>query len=316
MTMKQAITFPRIGIYTNLIKEMIEELGVDVILPPPITQNTIKLGVKYSSDFMCFPFKVTLGNLIEALEIAKKDEIKLINLGVGYTNLCKGHCRFQHYFEIQKRILDDAGYDSDMILIEGRQILKCFKQINPKNSYFKIIKIMLKYYKKIKELEEKHYTFDWNDESKVRIGLVGEWYTCIANEINYDIYNNLKRMNVNVHLASSSTLSGFIRHKLFLEDIPKRYVKESKEYYKGEIHAHGKYSLINMFFYKDKKFDAVFHFAPLSCMPESTVEMLMDLKSKEFNLPVYHFPIDEEVFQTGMDMRIKSIVRILERNKK
>ena len=47
----------------------------------------------------------------------------------------------------------------------------------------------------------------------------------------------------------------------------------------------------------DNNFDGVFHFMPLSCMPESTIEMLMDLKSKELNLPVYHFPIDEEVFR-------------------
>ena len=315
--MQQAITFPRIGIYTNLMKQMLEELGVTVILPPPITQNTIKFGVKYSSDFMCFPFKVVLGNLIEALEIAKNNNVRLTHIGVGYNdgNLGKNSCRFQHYFEIQKRILKDADYDLDMVLIEGKQIFKFLKQINPKNNYIKIVRTFWKYYKKAKELEEKYYMFDWNDKTRVRIGLVGEWYTLVANEINYDIYNKLKKMNVNVYFAPCGTLTGFLRHQIYLEDIPKRYIKEGKKYYKGEIQGHGKYSLWNMFFFKDKDFDGIFHFMPLSCMPESTVEMLMDLQSKKMNLPVYHFPIDEEIFLTGMDMRIKSIIRILERNK-
>lgn len=314
--MEQAITFPRIGIYTNLLKEMLEDLGSTVILPPPITQKTIKLGVKYSSDFMCFPFKISLGNLIETLEITKKDNIKLTYLGIGYTNIDEGTCRLHHYFEIQKRILEDANYDLNMILIERKRIFKFLKQINPKNNYFILIKKFIETYKKAKELEHKHYSFDWNDKKKVRIGLVGEWYTCITEEINYDIFNKLKGMDVNVHMASCETLTGFLRHQLGREDLPKKYVTAGKQYYGGVIQGHGKYSLWNMFFYKDKGFDGVFHFSPLSCMPESTVEMLMDLKSKEMNLPVYHFPIDEEVFQTGMDMRIKSIIRIMERNKK
>lgn len=313
--MKQIITFPRIGIYTNLVKEMLEELGATVMLPPPITQNTIKLGVRHSSDFMCFPFKVTLGNLIETLEIAKKKNIKLTYLGVGNKRMTKRNCRFQHYFEIQKRILEDIGYDPDMVLVQGRSIFKFVKQINPRNSYIKIIRTFLKYYKKTKQLEEEYYTFDYTDTNKVRIGIVGEWYTCIANEINYNIFEKLKKMNVNVHQASSATLTGFLKHKVGLEDLPKKYRKLGKEYFKTKLQAHATYSLWNMFFYKDNNFDSVFHFMPLSCMPESTVEMLMDLKSKQFNLPVHHFPIDEEVFQTGMDMRIKSIVRILERNK-
>ena len=52
-----------------------------------------------------------------------------------------------------------------------------------------------------------------------------------------------------------------------------------------------------------------------NCMPHSTVEMLLDSLSKKLNLPVYHFSIDEEVFKTGIEMRIKSYARILERNK-
>ena len=313
--MKQAITFPRGGIYTPLFKDLVEKLGAEVMLPPPITQKTVKLGVKYSSDFMCFPFKITLGNLIETLEIAKQQDIKLIHLGVGYSNIDKGSCRFQHYFEIQKRILKDSGYDLEMYMIEGKNIFKFFKRINPKNNYIKIVKVLWNSYKEVRKLEKQFYTFDWNDKKKVRIGIVGEWYTAIANEINYNMFNKLKKMGVNVHQSSCATLSGFLKHQVHLEDIPKRYIKMGEEYYGGLLQAHARYSLWNMFYYKEMGFDSVIHLMPLSCMPESTVEMLMDLVSKKLNLPVHHFPIDEEVFQTGTDMRIKSIVRILERSK-
>ncbi|MEK0337921.1 MAG: hypothetical protein QQN41_10860, partial [Nitrosopumilus sp.] len=100
-----------------------------------------------------------------------------------------------------------------------------------------------------------------------------------------------------------------------IEDIPKKYRKQAKEYYGGNLPAHAPQALQNIFYYKDMGFDAVIHLMPLSCMPHSSVEMLLDLLSKKLNLPVYHFPIDEEVFKTGIEMRIKSYVRILERNK-
>ncbi len=297
------------------MKQMIERLGGEVILPPPITQKTIKLGVKYSSDFMCFPFKVTLGNLIETLDTIKEHNTKLVQLGVGCSNLDIGSCRFQHYFEIQKRILADLGYDADMILIERKNIFKFMKRINPKNNYLKVAKVFWQEYKKIREMEKKYYVFDWEDKKKVRIGIVGEWYTCIAEEINYNMFNKLKKLNVNVHQAPCATLGGYLKHQVGIESMPKKYIREGEKYYHGFLQAHSGYSLWNMFYYKDMGFDGVIHLMPLSCMPESTVEMLMDLVSKNMDLPVYHFPIDEEVFQTGTDMRIKSIIRILERSK-
>lgn len=313
--MQQKITFPRIGIYTNLLKELIGELGSNVMLPPPITQKTIKLGVKYSSDMMCFPFKVTLGSLLEAINIAEKENIKLTSLGFGYNNTGKKACRFHHYFEIQKRIVKDLGYDVDMILVQRKNIFKSLKKINKKNSYLKVLNLFWQKYKKAKQLEKEYYFFDWNDTKKIRIGIVGEWFTAIEGNINYNMFEKLKSMNVNVHQSDACTLTGFLKHQIGFEEIPRKYVKESRKYYGGDFQAHGNYSLYNMFFYKDKGFDGVIHLLPLSCSPESIVEMLMDLVSNKLDLPVYRFPIDEDVFKTGFDMRINSIIRILERKK-
>lgn len=47
------ISFPYIGKYTDLFKEFLENFGVNVILPPKITDKTIKIGTRYSSEMMC-----------------------------------------------------------------------------------------------------------------------------------------------------------------------------------------------------------------------------------------------------------------------
>jgi len=66
--MKNTISFPRYGKYTDLFVESFREVGVDVIAPPLITEKTVELGTKYSPGDICYPFKITLGGLIETLE--------------------------------------------------------------------------------------------------------------------------------------------------------------------------------------------------------------------------------------------------------
>jgi len=43
-------------------------MGVEVVLPDPTNREAIKIGVKYSPEFVCFPFKATLGDFKNALD--------------------------------------------------------------------------------------------------------------------------------------------------------------------------------------------------------------------------------------------------------
>jgi predicted nucleotide-binding protein (sugar kinase/HSP70/actin superfamily) len=80
---------------------VLRNLGVDVALPPKPTKKTLDLGTKYSPEFACFPFKLTLGNMIEALE-SGADAIFMPG-GIG-------PCRFGYYDAIQEQILKGLGY--------------------------------------------------------------------------------------------------------------------------------------------------------------------------------------------------------------
>ena len=50
-------------------KAMASKLGVNLVMTPSTSQRTLNLGVKYSPETACLPFKVQLGNMIEALEL-------------------------------------------------------------------------------------------------------------------------------------------------------------------------------------------------------------------------------------------------------
>ncbi|MCK4244256.1 MAG: hypothetical protein KAX20_01380 [Candidatus Omnitrophica bacterium] len=315
--MKRVVTLPRMSFYTQIIKQLLENLGVAVMLPPPITEKTIKLGVKHSSPMMCYPFKITLGSFIEALEMAKRKGIKLTYLGVGTSNVCMSSCRFQQYFEIQKKICEDLGYDFDTIFIERKGtiffgVLSAFKRVNPKNSYPKVVRELIKAVKLMHQEEKKNEYFDWNDQEKIRIGIVGEFYTVVESSINYNIFNKLRNRGVNVHT--------FVKYSNELKrgykgEVPTRFVKEAKKYYKGMFRAHGDPSHHALYFYKHHNFDAVIHLMPLSCMPETTSEMIMDLTAKRLDLPLYRFEIDETNSEANINTRLEASVELLQRKK-
>ncbi|MCK8827091.1 acyl-CoA dehydratase activase-related protein [Natroniella acetigena] len=106
------VTFPHMGTMSIPVKSMLKELGLEVVVPPPITKKTLDLGVKHSPEFACLPLKMNVGNYIEALE--QGADTILMGGGVG-------PCRFGYYGEVQEEILEDLGYDFEMIILEPLQ---------------------------------------------------------------------------------------------------------------------------------------------------------------------------------------------------
>jgi len=66
---KIVVSCPHMGNYYVPISYFLSHiLSVEFMVPPKITSKTIEFGSKYSPDFVCTPFKYTLGTMMEALE--------------------------------------------------------------------------------------------------------------------------------------------------------------------------------------------------------------------------------------------------------
>lgn len=101
--------FPHMGNMHITLKALLTGLGAKVNVPPPITKRTLELGAQHAPETVCLPFKIMLGNFIEALE---QGADTLVTCG-GV-----GPCRLGYYAELQKSVLEDLGYSFEMLVIE------------------------------------------------------------------------------------------------------------------------------------------------------------------------------------------------------
>ena len=88
-------SFPYLGNVMEY-KKLLEMLGHGVVVPPRPAQKTIDLGTKHSPEFACFPYKVLMGNYIEACE----QGAEIIVSSGGH-----GPCRAGFYGELHERTL-------------------------------------------------------------------------------------------------------------------------------------------------------------------------------------------------------------------
>lgn len=113
------ITFPHMGNIAISLGGLLTTLGLEVIPPPPITKRTMELGTKHSPESICLPFKVNIGNYIEAIELGA-DTIIMAG-GVG-------PCRFGYYAYVQHDILKDLGYEVSLWVLEPSGFGKEFRK--------------------------------------------------------------------------------------------------------------------------------------------------------------------------------------------
>ncbi|GAH75069.1 unnamed protein product [marine sediment metagenome] len=88
------------------VKAIASKLGIDLVMTLATSQRTLDLGVKYSPETACFPFKLQLGNMIEALELGADTLVMPGDLGP---------CRMGYYHKVLEQILRELGYKFQMV---------------------------------------------------------------------------------------------------------------------------------------------------------------------------------------------------------
>lgn len=104
------VSFPNLGNAYIAGKALMDDLGIEYIIPSPSSQNSLSLGEKYAPEEICLPFKIMVGNYIEAIE--KGADTIII------TGSC-GPCRYGEYCELQLSILKKIKKDLKLIVVDS-----------------------------------------------------------------------------------------------------------------------------------------------------------------------------------------------------
>lgn len=144
------ITFPHMGKIYVAVKALFDDLGVKIVVPPPVTKMTLEIGTAISPETACLPLKINLGNYIQSIKKGA-DTIVL-------TGSC-GPCRFGYYGVVQKEILKDLGYDVDIIildtpLVDAKGFFKKIQHITNNKPWNKLAKAFMAASKIITEVDE------------------------------------------------------------------------------------------------------------------------------------------------------------------
>ena len=118
------VTFPHLGSMHIFCKAIAETAGIPYILPPETSQKTLSLGVLHSNESICLPFKIILGNFIEALHMGA-DTIVMVGSGPP--------CRLGLYDLVQKVILEDMGLHYRWLTIPPRLTWKAMWKNHEEN---------------------------------------------------------------------------------------------------------------------------------------------------------------------------------------
>ena len=327
--------------------------NITVLNAPKITFRTIELGSKFSPDFVCTPFKYTLGTFIECLE---KGANVLIQYGGG--------CRYGYYHELQEKILKDLGYNFKYInLIEagtanGKKIYKDLKEIDNniklKNClyYLLIASKMVKYMDIVDNYIRKNIGFEikkgefekLNNEMLNKFSKVKSFHHLKKTYKKY--FKKIKKVKVNKNNVLKVGIIGelytlmepfsnyFLEQELSIYNIEitrftnvhyllfekgkkvKKYLKNTKEYAKYKMGAD---ALDNIGRAKEmclKNYDGIIHIKSSFCTPEIGSMQIIQKICKNYDVPVVFFSFDANTSETGLKTRIEAFYEMIEMRKK
>jgi len=351
--MDKLVAFPIMGNYYIPVNYLFSKITNNQIIKTPfITSKTIELGSKYSPDFICTPFKYTLGSFIECLELGANT---LIQMGGG--------CRYGYYYELQEKILKDLGYSFKYynLVTKGhtdiKRIYKIMKEIEPNLKinkclyYLLITKKMVNYmdyiedyirlnkaYEKEKGSLDKIYKEMINEFVKVNnISKLNKVFRKYKNKI-LNIKLSKPKNNIKIGIIGElfTLMEGFANYNI--EDILinmgveiKRFTnvtyllfekgKKSKKYLKklnNIKYKMGADAMDNIYYTKyliENNYDGIIHIKSSFCTPEIGSMSVINKMCEESNMPVLFMSMDINTSKVGIETRLEAFYDMIEMRK-
>ncbi|MDD3013731.1 MAG: hypothetical protein PHC34_08530 [Candidatus Gastranaerophilales bacterium] len=166
------ISFPHMGNLHIILSSAIRILGGEVIVPPYNSKTTLSLGTRNSPEAVCLPYKLLLGNYIQAIEAGAEAILMLDSPGI---------CRLGQYSASSRNALIDLGYDIEFInfdLYQGKlkEIYKKFKRATNNGNPIDLVRAIKVALIKIDILDQLDHALAYYRAREIHIGSADSKY--------------------------------------------------------------------------------------------------------------------------------------------
>ena len=352
---KKKVSFSQFGHYNVLFEYFITHgLEQEYVVPPAITKRTMELGNRHSPDFVCSPFKFTLGCFLEAIEAGADT---LVQVGGVVA------CRLKYYGSLQEKIIRELGHDITFVNLaradreHPKSFLALLSELNPDYSLRKVLHTgitvvaMLEALDRTQALLNKRVGFEATDGDHDRA--FRRFLNDLKNADNnvlavYRIYNNTKKrmeaIPVNMpedpiriamigeyytvmdDYSSHNIEKKMAKYGMYVErwmnvsntlvhySAPKRR-KVIKDYVKYDM---GVTTTSNIGFALDcakRGFDGIIHLKSFGCTPEIDAMPVLRNISSDYGVPILFFSFDCQNADTGIETRLEAFYDMIRMKK-
>lgn len=162
---KIKVAFPHMGTISIAWSAGLKKIGVEPFVQPYTSKRTLSLGTKNSPEAICLPYKLILGNFIEAIE-GGADYVAMIT--------SPGICRLGEYGNNIYNTLKDLGYNANYIelsLYDGiKGLYKFLREISGKNDPVLIMRAINITVRKIFAIDDLDKALSYYRAREVRFG--------------------------------------------------------------------------------------------------------------------------------------------------
>jgi predicted nucleotide-binding protein (sugar kinase/HSP70/actin superfamily) len=341
-------TFPYFGYDTLALKTFVEKLGATVVLPPPTTKKTLETGVKLSPELVCLPFKITLGNFIEAVE--KGADTLFMAAGAR-------KCRFGYYHYLQERILANLALNFRLYAISQytpyqfvfekiptifsvspTKVIYALSILFAKSALVETFLNKLRWLRAVdfNEAEKfekdgirlieaannisairrasaqmKRYTLPNSKKPEITIGLVGEIFFMIEPFANQEIEKELGRLGALV--LTRRSLYRHLRHLLKMDWEFYWQALLAHHYLKDSPGGEAIKTVGEAVRFARSRVSGIVHIYPFTCMPENIALAALEKISEDYDIPILSLSFDEHTAKTGLLTRLEAFIDLVKR---
>jgi predicted nucleotide-binding protein (sugar kinase/HSP70/actin superfamily) len=154
-----------------------------------------------------------------------------------------------------------------------------------------------------------------NGQAVLKVGIVGEIYVLLEPASNLEMEETLG--NLGVEVERSMFLTGWTRDNTWSDTTERMTVTEAAAPYLPElVGGHGRDTIGNTILYAKRGFDGIIQLAPFTCIPEIVSRTILPRVSRDYDIPVLTFFLDEQTGKAGLSTRLEAFTDLMRRKKR